>query len=387
MKKLTVACLMLCTCLGLVFTGCKKEDNSDNSGVEMVEMNTEFEKEEEEVIETEKKEPAKSLKGRNLLTGEPMEEDKAKLRPLAVMLGNTVDALPQYGIGQADVLYEVPVEGGLTRLMAIFQDYTNLEAVGSVRSCRHYFAYYAMEFDAIYMHFGQAPYAEPLLNSGKVSNLSGLEGNTYNLAFYRDSSRKQPHNSFATGKGVVDAIADKGYETDYKDGYAGHYVFAADGENVELADGMDAKVVKPGFSISNPWFVYNEEDGLYYRYQYKKEHIDGADNSQLAFKNIIFQYSSYGKAVSAQGVVDKNGYLDITTTGEGKGMYITNGKAIEITWKKTDENSPARYYDANGNEITMNQGKTSVSIVLNDAVKRVGVYASEAEYEEAKAAN
>lgn len=381
MKRLTVSCLMICACLGLMCTGCKKNETEDNTELELVEMATGTE------LETETEEPAKRLEGRNLLTGEPMEEEKACMRPLAVMLGNTVDALPQYGVGQADVLYEVPVEGGLTRLMAIFQDYTNLEALGSVRSCRHYFAYYAMEFDAIYMHYGQAPYAEPLLESGKVSDLNGLDSKVDSLTFYRESSRKQPHNAFATSKGIADGIAYKGFETKYQDNYTGHYLFAADGETVELKDGEAAQVVCPGFAISKPWFVYNEEDGLYYRYQYKDKHIDGADNEQLAFKNIIFQYSSYGKAVGANGVEDTHGYLDIRTTGEGSGKYITNGKAIDITWKKADENSPARYYDADGNEITLNQGKTSVSIVLNDAVKRVGIYASEAEYEEAKAAN
>lgn len=383
MKRLTVSCLMICTCLGLMFTGCKKGDSDENTETEIVEMT----KVPEIETETETEEPPKRLEGRNLLTGEPMEEEKACMRPLAVMLGNTVDALPQHGIGQADVLYEVPVEGGLTRLMAIFQDYSNLKALGSVRSCRHYFAYYAMEFDAIYMHYGQAPYAEPLLESGKVSDLNGLDAQVDSIAFYRDPSRKQPHNAFSTSEGIAKGIEYKGFETKYKDTFTGHYLFAADGETVELKNGEDAIVACPGFPISKPWFVYNEEDGLYYRYQYKDKHVDGDDSKQLAFKNLIFQYSNYGAATDANGNKDTHGYLDVKTTGEGSGKYITNGKAIDITWKKTDENSPARYYDADGNEITLNQGKTSVSIVLNDTVKRVGIYASEAEYEEAKAAN
>lgn len=153
MKRLTVSCLMICACLGLMCTGCKKNETEDNTENELVEIATGTE------LETETEEAAKRLEGRNLLTGEPMEEEKACMRPLAVMLGNTVDALPRTESVRRTSCMRSRWEGGLTRLMAIFQDYSNLEALGSVRSCRHYFAYYAMEFDAIYMHYGQAPYA------------------------------------------------------------------------------------------------------------------------------------------------------------------------------------------------------------------------------------
>ncbi len=88
-------------------------------------------------------------KARSYLTGEWIDGELAKKRPLAVMIGNTSDALPQYGISAADVIYEVPVEGSYTRLMAIFQDYSGLEKIGSVRSCRHYFIHFANEFDEI----------------------------------------------------------------------------------------------------------------------------------------------------------------------------------------------------------------------------------------------
>ena len=90
---------------------------------------------------------------KSYLTGEWIDGELAKKRPLAVMIGNTSDALPQYGISSADVIYEVPVEGSYTRLMALFQDYSGLEKIGSVRSCRHYFIYFAREFDAIYTHY------------------------------------------------------------------------------------------------------------------------------------------------------------------------------------------------------------------------------------------
>ena len=80
---------------------------------------------------------------RSYFTGEWIDEDLAKVRPFAVMLGNTTQALPQYGIKDADVIIEAPVEGALTRLMAVYQNYENAEKIMSVRSCRHYYVDWA----------------------------------------------------------------------------------------------------------------------------------------------------------------------------------------------------------------------------------------------------
>lgn len=368
MKRFTIAMLMIGAC-AMLLTGCKKKETKVPETESIVQ---ETETETANTVVT----PTKPS-GINLLTGEAMDDTLAAKRPLAVMLGNTVDALPQYGIGQADVLYEVPVEGGLTRLMAIFQDYSKLDKLGSVRSCRHYFAYYAMEFDAIYMHYGQAAWAEELLGSGLVSDLNGLDSKVDSLAFYRDPNRKAPHNAFTTSDGIQKAIEYKAYDTQYPANYVGHYTFATEANSVNLTTGTDAGVVRPGYAIDKPWFVYNSTDGLYYRFQYKQEHIDGTTNEQLKFKNIIFQYSDYV-------MEPDNKYLDVKTTGTGSGKYITNGKAIDITWKKADENSSAKYYDANGTEITLNQGKTCVCIVLNDAVSKVGIFATEADFQAAQ---
>lgn len=371
MKKLAVSCLLLCACMGLMLTGCKKkEEVTPDTETEAVAP--------EETEETETEEDvAKRLKGRNLLTGEPMDEKIASKRPVAVMIGNTSDALPQYGLSAADVLYEAPVEGGTTRLLGIFQDLSDVEKIGSVRSCRHYYIYYAVEFDAIYLHYGQAIWAEDLLSKDFVDNLNGMDVKIDSLVFFRDKTRKAPHNAFATPDGIQEAISYKEYRTDYSDDFTGHFKFAKDGEKIELDSKEKAVVVKPGYTINKPWFVYDEKDGVYYRYQFKDKHIDGENNEQLSFKNIIFQYTD-------STILDKNtGYLDVRTNGEGTGKYITNGKAIDITWKKEYDGAQTQYFDADGNELTLNQGKTCVCIVTASGEKNVGIYATEKEYEEA----
>ncbi len=359
MKKKGILLLLFLVLMGLVLSCGKNTEEPEEEEV-IVEEETEEEGEEENLHEG---------MARSLLTGEWIDEELAAKRPYAVMIGNTSDALPQYGLSAADVIYEVPVEGSYTRLLAIFQDISQVEKIGSIRSSRHYFIYFALEFDAIYVHYGQTVYAKTLLNQGIVNNISSLSSTIESLAFYRDSDRVAPHNVFTTESGLLAATEKKEYRTTYSDTYTGHYQFAEDEEPVLLEEGTDALVVQPGYFVNKPWFVYNETDGLYYRYEFKAAQIDGSNQEQLAVKNIIIQYWSGEYAY-------ENGYLDIDTTGTGTGKYITNGKMIDITWEKSSTDDIARYYDAEGNEITLNQGKTWVCIMRDSYVSRFAVYAS-----------
>ena len=84
---------------------------------------------------------------------------KGNDRPIAIMIDNHSDAWPQAGLQKAYMVYEIIAEGGETRLMALFKG-VDVDKIGPVRSARHYFIDYAMENDAIYVHFGQSPQAE-----------------------------------------------------------------------------------------------------------------------------------------------------------------------------------------------------------------------------------
>lgn len=216
-KRLSIVLCMTLMATSLL-AGCKKKEEAPEP------KETVSEAEETET------ETGKDGMARSYLTGEWIDADLAKKKPVAIMIGNTNDALPQYGLSQADVLYEAPAEGGITRLMPIFQDYSGLDKIGSVRSCRHYYAYYAMEFDAIYVHYGQAIYATELLESGKVEDLNGLEGAIDSATFYRDKSRKAPHNAFVSTDGLDAGIELKGYDTELPSDYEGHYQFNEDDE-------------------------------------------------------------------------------------------------------------------------------------------------------------
>lgn len=358
-----------------MFAGCGKK--TEESPVSVKQEIISVEEEEEEAEEPEETNVAPEGMARSYLTGEWIDEEIAAQRPFAVMIGNTKVALPQYGVSDADIIYEAPVEGSETRLMAIFQDYASVEKIMSIRSCRRYYLDWMLEFDAIYGHYGQAVYALETLEKDYVDNLSGLDGGVSNVMYHRDSSRKAPHNAYTTGEDIIAGIEYKGYEKMHSESYEGHYQFNTDEENeIELTNGQDAVVVKPGYFVNKPWFVYDNESGLYKRYEYGDAHIDGNNGEQIQVKNIIIQSCDWYD-------LGDNGYLEFETTAGGNGYYITNGKAIPVTWTKDSQESPTRYFDADGNEITINQGKTWVCITQDTYEDKITFFASEEEFEAA----
>ena len=310
------------------------------------------------------------------LTGQQVDEAIGRQRPIAVMFNNIEAGCPQTGISRADVVYEAPVEGRITRLMGIIENWHDLDKIGSVRSSRDYFVSYALEFDALYVHFGQAtPYVGDMLNSDLVDNISGAVAGIDRPAtnsFYRTDDRKAPHNVYVSAEGIMEDIQKFEYSLTYDEAYYGKFKFAKDGEDLDYSKYPDATLIYPGgketnkangFSKVGAYFEYNEEDGKYYRYQYGGPHIDDMTGEQLAYDNVIFQFC-YGE------VRDKQDYLAFECFGSQKSdrsIVFTEGKMIEGTWWRDGSYiSPAKYLDENGDRVLLNQGKTWICIIWID---------------------
>lgn len=305
------------------------------------------------------------------LTGLPIKEEDKLNRPLAVMLNNIKAGCPQSGIADAAIVYEAPVEGRITRLMAIYDDYTNLEKVGSIRSSRDYFVYFALEYDAIYAHFGQAtPYVGEMLNSIRVDNISGAVAGIKRPAtntFYDEPGRKAPHQKYLNSERLWKDIEKFGYRTYLRQDYVAKFQFETEETPIDFTNAENVSVIYPGgktsdrpngFSYVEARFEYNEEDKLYYRFQYGGEHIDELTGEQLAYNNVIFQYC-HGE------VRDEEDYLAFGCHGD-EGMMVrvfTQGKMITGTWSKMTNDGPAFYVDSEGNPIVLSPGKTWICII------------------------
>ncbi|MGB4658497.1 MAG: DUF3048 domain-containing protein [Mobilitalea sp.] len=278
-------------------------------------------------------------------------------RPYAFQFNNFKTVRNQWGIGQADIVYECLVEGGITRLLGIGENYSG-DKIGSTRSARHYFVSIADEYDAIYIHFGRTKYAVAKMKELGIDHMDGMDG-VGSTVFYRDNSINAPHNAFASLDGIIAGIKQKGFETKHDEDYEAHFSFYE--EDTKLEAGTAVKKLSVHFSDYNdPYFEYNSTDKLYYRFQFNEKHKDSLTGDQLAFKNIIIQFVK-------EWDIDKNGYqtMDIIDAS-GKGYYISNGAKINITWKKKEASSWMRYYNEAGEELTINPGKTYIALFPRD---------------------
>lgn len=308
------------------------------------------------------------------LTGEWKDVNVSMRRPMALMIPNNKAALPQYAISRADIVFEAAVEGRTTRLVAFFEDYDDLDHIGPTRSARDYFVYEAIGKNALYCHWGLAvPYSADLINSDKVDNISvtlaGINRGG-DEAFKRipRSGYAIEYTGYLTVAGYNKAVDRLGYEKTYSQNFVPQFTFAAEGTRVEYEGYPRTTKILPGGTSSNaggygngnPYFEYNENDHLYYRYHFGGKHIDEMNNEQLAYSNVVFQYA-HGE------VRDSNDYLAFAVHGDGKAQVFTNGKVIEGTWKRFGGDlTPAKFYDENDNEIIFNQGKTWICLIWNN---------------------
>lgn len=371
MKKMRVLVLLLISITMILSFGCEKQKAQeptpdDNEAIEepIKEQNPTEDKSQSD-------NEAADDQIRSYLTGKVTDPAIARRRPIAVMLNNLEAAQPMCSVSKADVIYEAVVEGGITRLMGIFENYDDLEKIGSIRSCRSYYVYYALEFDAIYMHYGQAAYAVPLLEEPYVDNLSGLSS-IGSIVYYRTSDRKSPHNVYANADAIKAGIERLGYDTGYRSTYEGKFKFAKDGEFTTNEGGKSAVRVSPGYVINEPWFEYNEEDKKYYRFQYGGPQIDELTEEQISYDNIIFQYSKWQQ-------LDEKDYLAFDCHSGGKMQYFTGGKVVDGFWIRTSEGGDnhdegvSRYYTDDGEEIVFNQGKTWICIIQDTKADKIEI--------------
>lgn len=372
MKKKLLSAILVAAMACTMFAACGKKDETTKTT------------QKEEVVQENgndtqaSTEPEETREGmlKSYFTGQWIDENLAKQRPIAVMVENTSAALPQYGLNKADIVYEVPVEGGITRCMAIFQDYSGMEKIGNIRSCRHYFCYFAKEYDAIYVHAGGSKYAyEGVLASGYIEDIDGIKGNGGQY-FFRDSSEGKvaPHNYYTSSDKMKEAIEKFKFNTTLSDDFKSHFIFAKEDAQNMLENGSDVAVIQLYYPAPHAYWVYNAEDSRYYRNEFGQKQIDAIDGKQISAKNIIIQNAD-------SRVMDKKGRLDITTVSSGTGYYISNGKCIEINWTRESENDITHYCDKDGNEIIVNPGNTWIQVVENESANKNKFYSTVEEFE------
>ena len=284
-------------------------------------------------------------------------------RPVAVMIDNHQDAWPQAGLNKAYMVYEIIVEGGETRLMALFKG-VDVDKIGPVRSARHYFIDYAMENDAIYTHFGQSPQAQSDIKKYNINDINGISED--GMTFWRVKEKAAPHNAVTNTKKLLESAKNKGYKTTSTKESVLNYVT----EEVNLEEGQTAyEVTIPHSDLQTVKYVYNSDSKVYTRYARGKKQTDWESKEDITTKNIIITFcNNYTLSDS-----ENKGRQGLKNTGTFDGYYITNGKAIKIKCIKNTREETTQYQDMNVNKIQVNDGNTFVNICpTNASVKILG---------------
>lgn len=293
------------------------------------------------------------------LSGLPMDAKTAVNRPDAIMINNISVAQPQLGISKADIIYEILVEGGITRMMAIFQDVSNAGEIGSIRSARPYFVDIAVGYDAVYIHAGGSDDAYTELQLTGISHLDGVNGDKQDI-FYRDQARLKKmgyeHSMVTTSDLINKYLPTYGIRLVHSDSYSSNMVFA---DSAAPAGGLTAGSVTVHFSTSKTTtFTYSPEERQYAVSQYKSAYIDGNDKSLIGVTNVLILKTNINVIAG-----DKAGRIDVDVTGSGTGTFINGGKYETINWSRKSNSDQFTYTRNDGSPLTLGRGKTYICII------------------------
>ncbi len=310
----------------------------------------------------------------NPLTGLELSESASGKRPVAIMVENSPSARPQWGLSTPDIVFEGVVEGGITRMMWIYSDVTQIPKVGPVRSARHDYVEIAYGMNAVFTHWGGSRPAYSLLktlaNKGYIDvdgKYMGTNGNESNKGYYffKDPSHSSAteHCGYTNGEYLSAAMAKKNIDVNQtKNGWA-PYTVITEGERIPFSSSSagTCKSVTVVFSSGyKHTFEYDSSTGLYNNFMNKDPMLDGNNNKQMAVKNVIVMYTNVSGYQTSVKDDLKLREWDLTS---GEALYITNGYGEKITWKKDAQDAPLKFYGQDGKELTVNKGQTWIGAV------------------------
>ena len=302
--------------------------------------------------------PYEGLYGVNPLTGLPIDEAFRNRRPAAVMLNNLKRALPMLGISQADIIYEAPAEGGITRMLGVYQNPSEVPTIGSVRSTRAYYLDLAQGHDAILLHAGFSEEARVEIKRRGVTNMDCLsiyEGSLYWRDQERIRTKGLEHSVLTSGERIEKAYAELKGRIEHEPDWRERLLFA---DNGTPAGGEAALSISIQYSsYKTGLFEYDAATGLYCVSQYGEPFIDGEDNTQVSVTNVLILYAP----IRSQG--DRYGLLSIDLVGSGEGRFACGGKIIPIRWSKGSYDSPFVYTLTDGKPLTLGRGRSYVNII------------------------
>lgn len=291
--------------------------------------------------------------------------------PITVMIDNHVNAVPQYGLNDAAVVFEALAEGGITRFMPVFNGDTFTPAViGPVRSTRLYFGQLAMGFNAVHVHAGGSPQGLALLaNNTQIIDIDALRRGTWGV-FYRNTTKVAPYNLFTSAPSLLTKLAQNGVGTIHPaivdsngatqlvaDPDVG-YIYRTDGDVAMRPTGQQIRYYFLNRHTKVTW-VYDPTNNSYGRMVAGKIARDANTKSQITVKNLIVI-----EVPSQQIMGDSKGRIDVEVIGKGPAVVYQDGLVFDVEWRKERAESPLRFYYLDGvSEVSMVYGQMWITVL------------------------
>ena len=279
-------------------------------------------------------------------TGEEMSKEDFNNKPYMVIVENSSASRPQSGLSATDILYETMAEGGIPRFIALFHKNT-VKKIGPVRSARPYFISIAKNTNLPFAHCGGSQ--EALDTIAKDSTYMSINEMAQGSYFWRDNTRKAPHNLYTSSEKLRKFISDKNLSYTPNS----NFIFSNEYWENSILDPLDRIVLKLNKYYSTS---YTFKDGYYIKSMDGEEAIDTNTNEALKFSNIVIQKTNI--------ITREDGRLNINLDGTGEAYVLSKGKIIKGTWRK--DSSKTTILDSNNVEIPLSTGNTIWHIISND---------------------
>lgn len=268
-------------------------------------------------------------------------------RPIVVTIDNQGQARPQSGIGSADLVYEIPAEGGISRYLAVFYHGSSAK-IGPVRSARPYLVDIAKEWDAVYIHCGGSQDALNYLARGDLPYANQFSNSKY---FWRDKSRRAPHNLYTSSDELLQLLNDKGWNESVT---IKAFNFLEEGQTIDSRTQVSEVEIK--YPAARDKYVYDSAQEGYLRYVNGDPFIDAETNAQILASNILVQEVR-------STVLDSEGRLAIDMVGSGEALLFTQGLVKEGVWQRDSLSGRTVFKDAEGSQWLLSPGQTWIQVV------------------------
>jgi hypothetical protein len=366
LKTLVIGLIVFVLASAMSFAGCKIQPTTQTPDETTAENETSVTSAAEETTqETAEKFSGKQITGNiNIFSGLEISDKVLNSRPIAVMIENTPDARPQSGLINADMVFEVVDEYGITRFVAVFSSYDS-DLIGPVRSARQYYAELARSLDPIYVFWGTYPDGYKIVENLGLDYLSPLGDETGNSSITanfidnngidskRDSSRVAPHNAYMFTPRIKELAKKAGYSLEGGQSPLKFKLDAVESERGNISD------VTVDFSIPQykAEFKYDSKNNNYLKSVTGSPSMDRESGNQIIVNNLIVMVTD----IKNSG--DSAGHMIVRTTQEGPAYYFLDGKVIEGKWMRDSALDPLKFKDKDGNTVLFNRGKTWIALV------------------------